>query len=130
MTDNKPQLAIYDNNCAAHEPCAVCGGDTLAEVGPELFLAGTWRPVCWACGSKYAPELMAQLKAEQRDFVTAATSAAWRDLTANGYDPNRATEAEWDGAISRTAGQVAQAYGRKPNPDNGQQNPHVLKLVD
>jgi len=63
-----PQLAIYDNNCATNDPCAICGQRTDPEVGPELFLAGTWQLVCYDCGRHYAPELMAQLEAERQEF--------------------------------------------------------------
>jgi hypothetical protein len=28
------------------------------ELGPELFVEGTWALVCYECGQKHAPELM------------------------------------------------------------------------
>jgi len=76
MTDNKPQLAIYDNNCATNDPCAICGQRTDPEVGPELFLAGTWQLVCYDCGRQYDPELMAQLQTERQEFYN-ELAASW-----------------------------------------------------
>jgi hypothetical protein len=46
------------NNRVSTDPCAICGKPTVAECGPELFLAGTTALVCYACGRKYAPELV------------------------------------------------------------------------
>jgi hypothetical protein len=58
MRDQPPALAIKLNNCASNDPCALCGFRTDPEVGPELFLEGTWALVCYGCGEKYAPSLV------------------------------------------------------------------------
>ena len=70
-------LAIKLNNAATNDPCAICGARTDPQVGPELFLADSWRVVCWDCGRKYAPTLVAML-------------ALWRgatELVTNGWTP-------------------------------------------
>jgi hypothetical protein len=51
-------LAIQMNSVAANDPCEICGDRTDPEIGPELFLAGTYGLVCYDCGDKYAPELV------------------------------------------------------------------------
>lgn len=59
MSDEKTyNLAIKFNNCASNDPCAICGARTDPSVGPELFMADSWALVCYACGEKYAPDLM------------------------------------------------------------------------
>ena len=57
-----PHLAIKDNNCATNDPCALCGARTDPNVGPELFVADSWALVCWDCGRKHEPELVAMLQ--------------------------------------------------------------------
>ncbi len=64
MTD-RTRFAIKYNNCAANDPCAVCGTRTDPICGPELFMADTWDLVCHSCGEKYAPELLAGLRMAQ-----------------------------------------------------------------
>ncbi len=57
-----PDLSIRWNNAATNDPCAICGQRTDPEVGPELFVAGTWAHVCRACGRNHAaPGLVALL---------------------------------------------------------------------
>jgi hypothetical protein len=58
MKDEAPTLAIKLNNCASNDPCVLCGKRADPEVGPELFLEGTWALVCYECGDKHAPELV------------------------------------------------------------------------
>ncbi len=60
MTDEPTHvsLEIKLNNAASNDPCEICGARTDPEVGPELFLAGSWALVCYECGDKYAPELL------------------------------------------------------------------------
>lgn len=53
---DKTRFAIKWNNAQAAGPCAVCGGVANPPVGPELFMADSWAPVCWDCGRKHAPE--------------------------------------------------------------------------
>lgn len=55
-------LAIKLNNAATNDPCAICRQRTDPEVGPDLFLADSYALVCYDCGWKYAPELMAMLE--------------------------------------------------------------------
>jgi hypothetical protein len=61
MKDQPRTLAIKLNNCATNDPCAICGDRTDPELGPELFLEGTWALVCYECGGEYAPELVDML---------------------------------------------------------------------
>jgi hypothetical protein len=61
MKDQPSRLAIKLNNCASNDPCALCGFRTDPEVGPELFLEGTWALVCYECGDKHAPALVDML---------------------------------------------------------------------
>jgi hypothetical protein len=61
MKNQPPTLAIKLNNCASNDPCELCGFRTDPEVGPELFLEGTWALVCYDCGEKYAPALVEML---------------------------------------------------------------------
>ena len=51
-------IVIKLNNAATNDPCAICGKRTDPQVGPELFLEGTWSPVCHECGMKYAQPLV------------------------------------------------------------------------
>jgi hypothetical protein len=59
----KQKLAIKPNNTATNDPCAICGKRTDPDIGPELFMADSWALVCWDCGRKLAPELVAMLEA-------------------------------------------------------------------
>ena len=54
----KVTLAIKLNNTASNDPCALCGTRTDPDVGPELFLDGTWELVCYECGKQHAPQLV------------------------------------------------------------------------
>ena len=56
-------IVIKLNNAATNDPCAICGERTDPQVGPELFLEGTWSPVCHECGREHAPELTVCLEA-------------------------------------------------------------------
>jgi hypothetical protein len=58
MKDNEIRLEIKLNNAAVNDPCALCGERTDPELGPELFLGGTWSLVCYECGAEHAPELV------------------------------------------------------------------------
>ena len=60
---DKPEIVIKWNNCATNDPCAMCGTRTNPYVGPELFYDETYRLVCWNCGRKINPELIATLEA-------------------------------------------------------------------
>lgn len=54
---SSPSLAIKPNDSTRSCSCAVCGQPTAPQVGPELFLSGTWALVCHTCGERYAPAL-------------------------------------------------------------------------
>ena len=55
-------LAIRSNNCAVNGVCPVCGDRTDPQVGPELFVRGTYREVCRECGERLNPALMLWLR--------------------------------------------------------------------
>jgi hypothetical protein len=87
MKDQPPILAIKLNNCAANDPCAICGERTDPEVGPELFLEGTWALVCYECGNKYAPQLVDILcYTQQAKFKRAMKQQQAGQDPALGYD--------------------------------------------
>jgi hypothetical protein len=54
----KHRLEIKMNNSATNDPCAICGQRTDPDVGPEIFLMGTWSLVCHECGKAHGPALM------------------------------------------------------------------------
>jgi len=58
-------ISIKYNNLSAAEPCALCGEVADQDVGPALFLAGSFDQVCLACADRYAPELLEMLQAWQ-----------------------------------------------------------------
>lgn len=60
------RLAIKFNNAATNDPCAICGIRTDPEVGPELFLDGTFELVCYDCGRTHSPELVAAIEAYRK----------------------------------------------------------------
>jgi len=57
-TFNKP-LCIKLNNCETNDPCAICGEPTDSQVGPAIFVEGSWDLVCDVCSQRYAPVLYA-----------------------------------------------------------------------
>jgi hypothetical protein len=68
MKDQPPILAIKLNSVAVNDPCAICGDRTDPELGPELFLEGTWALVCYECGSSR------QARTQHWDTMTPFTS--------------------------------------------------------
>lgn len=76
------KLAIKMNNVATNDPCAICGERTDPALGPELFLADNWKLVCWECGYKYAPELVAILR-----FIQIWSTDRWQtpEVDTKGY---------------------------------------------
>lgn len=66
------ELEIKLNNAATNDPCEVCGSRTDPEVGPELFLAGTWALVCHECAREHAPELVDCLAAYRNPRAAAS----------------------------------------------------------
>jgi len=90
MKDEAPRLAIKLNNCASNDPCAICGDRTDPEVGPELFLKGTWELVCYECGGEYAPELVDMLfytrHAKNERAIQRQESGGHDDPWCEGYD--------------------------------------------
>jgi hypothetical protein len=55
------EMAIKNNVCGGNHFCAVCGGATQTDFGPDLFLEGTEQIVCHECGRDHAPELVGLL---------------------------------------------------------------------
>jgi ribosome-binding protein aMBF1 (putative translation factor) len=53
------KIAIQDNNCYSRSPCPICGTEIKPDVGPQLFLAGTWEPVCEDCAKIHSPQIFA-----------------------------------------------------------------------
>ncbi len=54
-------LAIKLTPQAVAAPCALCGATVPARIGPQLFLAASFDPVCDTCGGIFAPELSSML---------------------------------------------------------------------
>lgn len=67
-TVNNPQLVIKMNNTAANDPCGICGKRTDPNIGPDIFIDGTQKPVCAECAAEHAPVLysMVALWSEQQ----------------------------------------------------------------
>lgn len=72
------ELEIKLNNAATNDPCEVCGSRTDPEVGPELFLAGTWALVCYECGDEYAPALVDCLAVYRNPRAATSLEEAYR----------------------------------------------------
>lgn len=53
----KVKLQIRINSCATNDPCAVCGERTDPNIGPTIFLAGTYEPVCNHCAKRIDPDV-------------------------------------------------------------------------
>jgi len=75
------KLAIKINNCALNDPCGICGRRTDPDVGPELFLADSWHPVCWQCGEKHAPALVRLLEFRQLVESTIWTLPTYENIS-------------------------------------------------
>ena len=60
------EIAITYTTEHAATRCVLCNGVTYPVLGPELFLAESYDPVCRTCGAQYAPELVAMLQAWER----------------------------------------------------------------
>ena len=69
MSEKRYQLEVKYNNLATNGHCGICGRRTDPAVGPELFLKGTWSPVCPNCVIKYAPEKVSQELQRERGKV-------------------------------------------------------------
>jgi ribosomal protein L37AE/L43A len=50
-------LVIKLNNTSMRENCALCGFSDKANIGPAIFVEGTWNFVCDGCAQRVAPEL-------------------------------------------------------------------------
>lgn len=72
------QLSIKINTVEALFECALCGGEEHAHVGPYLFLADSWEPVCRECGDEHAEALssLLDLAASAMAFSGAGTVRA------------------------------------------------------
>lgn len=55
------QIAIKLNSLDSNCLCSICNQEEFANVGPHLFMADSWRPVCRDCGDQHAPELSSLL---------------------------------------------------------------------
>ena len=55
------QLSIKINCLESKFRCTLCNQEEHANVGPQLFLADSWAPVCRDCGDENAPALSALL---------------------------------------------------------------------
>ena len=58
----KVDLVIKYNNCVTNDPCGICGARTDPVDGPDVFVEGTWSPVCWPCVKKHNPALAAMMQ--------------------------------------------------------------------
>lgn len=70
------QIAIKLNSLQSKFRCALCSAEEHANVGPQLFLADSWSPVCRECGDEAAPALSALLDLA----ASAAAFAGWARL--------------------------------------------------
>jgi hypothetical protein len=57
-----PRLVIKDNNTSCNERCALCGMWDKANIGPAIFVEGTWNFVCDQCAQREAPWLFAAVQ--------------------------------------------------------------------
>jgi transcription elongation factor Elf1 len=71
MSEGLPSIVVKWNNAAGIDPCVVCGQRTRTEVGPELFLEGTYLAVCHDCGRKYAPGVTLLVERYRRPLLKA-----------------------------------------------------------
>jgi hypothetical protein len=55
----KDAIALRGNNAATNDPCALCGARTDPSGGIDLMLTDADLLVCWECGVRNAPELVA-----------------------------------------------------------------------
>lgn len=102
MNEDTPRLVIKSNNTATNDPCALCGQRTAPDIGPELFLDGTWSLVCYDCGMKYDPQLTLFLlwsrQTEGDKLLWYASQSGWLDT------PRTWSEANEKIAVFRDAG--------------------------
>ena len=61
-------LCIKLNNTHAGTACGLCGGRFDPDVGPEMFIEGTWKLVCHECAGRLNPPLRKML-----DYLQAVT---------------------------------------------------------
>lgn len=54
----KARFCIRSNNSCFNEQCAICGDWGEANLGPEIFVEGTWNYVCEECAMRDAPDLL------------------------------------------------------------------------
>lgn len=62
MSNRNTELTIGYNNCAANDPCALCGKRTDPAIPLAIFPRGNWQPVCDHCAREQAPELALVLR--------------------------------------------------------------------
>ena len=56
------EMAIKYNLCGGDHSCAVCGGLTHTQFGPDLFMEGSEQIVCLECGRDFVPQLVELLE--------------------------------------------------------------------
>jgi hypothetical protein len=71
MSEDLHSIIVKWNNAAGTDPRAVCGERIPSEVGPELFLEGTYWAVCHDCGRKYVPGVTLLLERYRRPLLKA-----------------------------------------------------------
>ncbi|GAB4259143.1 MAG: hypothetical protein Kow0092_07160 [Deferrisomatales bacterium] len=59
MESSPPRLVLKQNDRMSKGVCALCGFETKLSAGPELFVEGSWDPVCLACARRREPALAA-----------------------------------------------------------------------
>jgi|GEM_PF-6198159 len=52
------KLSIQENNLLKAVICPICGEEFEPVIGPQVFIAGTWDPVCIPCSNKHIEPYM------------------------------------------------------------------------
>ncbi len=56
--DTMSEITIKENILGGEQTCAICGGNTISDFGPDLFIEGSMQVVCHECGRDYVPQLV------------------------------------------------------------------------
>lgn len=62
----RPSIVIKHRGHGIHGDCGVCHQCQETKAGPTLFLEGQDKTVCYECGRKYAPHLVAAIETLQK----------------------------------------------------------------
>ena len=57
MPKENMKFEIKYSNWGAKDICAICGCVFKPNTPLAIFAMGTWKPICYYCAEKYAPEL-------------------------------------------------------------------------